>query len=73
MGAALSDPLWMASLGNKVAKMMQGWTCEALRKVADDMVVKRIQGIVRQILHMRLEGTAPQTSAKSVISIVVRR
>jgi hypothetical protein len=29
MGAALSDPLWMASLGNKVAKMMQGWTCEA--------------------------------------------
>lgn len=40
-GAALSYPLWMASLGNEVAKMTQGWTRKTLRKMADDMVVRR--------------------------------
>lgn len=41
MGAALSNPLWMASLGNEQAVMAQEWTWEALQKMADDMVAER--------------------------------
>jgi predicted amino acid dehydrogenase len=64
MGAALSDPLWMASLGNEQAVMVQEWTREALQKMADDMVVKRMQGRAREHPTFRRFLTRHMASAR---------
>lgn len=74
MGAALPDPLWMASLGHEQAVMAQEWTREALQKMADDMVVKRIQGRAREhptVRRFLTRHMASRTSEYSRAVVVV--